>query len=349
MDRFGENDTPMGEHATPFFRGNSQSRIEALREPLFRFIAERPEIYARLFIQEELIEKQEVGEACLEFFEAFGLVKTHGASVQPRVRVNRLDGDLLVCTDLCSYEETDQVFPIHAEQLFLIDSLRVEEGDDVLELGMGSGVVAISAAKRGRMIHAAEINPRAIEFARFNATLNGLREKVRGVESDWFEKFEGMTFDRILSNPPFESVPEGISHFLHSHGGADGLDVVRKFLSEFDRYLAPHGTLQIVTYSIADDEILLAKLVRDYPGTKEIDCLPQSIPLVDFMAKYPIDDGQRARYHGKQLYLVVLTIEPDGPEEMAVRTLPRAQAKNYGDILRPLGMMGRGPTVPAGR
>ena len=54
---------------------------------------------------------------------------------------------------------------------------------------------------------AMDVNPRALDFARFNARLNGI-SNVEFIEGDLFGSLEGEKFDLVVSNPPFVISPE---------------------------------------------------------------------------------------------------------------------------------------------
>jgi len=70
-----------------------------------------------------------------------------------------------------------------------------------LELGAGSGLLSIYAAKRGGVVTASDINPIAIECLRRNAEENLAEMKV--IHSDLFEKIPQQEFDMVLINPPY--------------------------------------------------------------------------------------------------------------------------------------------------
>ncbi len=79
----------------------------------------------------------------------------------------------------------------------------IPPGCRVLDMGTGSGIVAVRAAQFGARVTAVDINPEAVRCARVNALLNCLEDRVCAVEGDLFEPVRGETFDRILFNPPF--------------------------------------------------------------------------------------------------------------------------------------------------
>lgn len=73
----------------------------------------------------------------------------------------------------------------------------------VLELGTGSGVLAITLALElpNATLTATDVSPAALEVARGNAAVLGVR--VRWVESSWYSALDGERFDLIVSNPPY--------------------------------------------------------------------------------------------------------------------------------------------------
>ncbi len=61
---------------------------------------------------------------------------------------------------------------------FMVKNMEIEDGSIVLDMGTGSGIIAIEASQRAGKVIAADINPEAIEIARKNAEINGRRNKI---------------------------------------------------------------------------------------------------------------------------------------------------------------------------
>lgn len=74
------------------------------------------------------------------------------------------------------------------------------QGKQVLDVGTGSGILALCAAKTGGLVTSIDINKQAVDAARKNAALNGLQLNV--VHSDLFNGLSG-SFDFIFINPPY--------------------------------------------------------------------------------------------------------------------------------------------------
>jgi SAM-dependent methyltransferase len=174
-----------------------------------------------------------------------------------------------ILTDKLDYPAIDQVFPLFAEQQFFLDEIKQDKirGGEVLEIGLGSGVLSIGAARAGaKRVTALEINPRAKTFAGFNFVLNGVENVVAvidGHEEIW-RPVGDRRFDYIISNPPFEPTPPGMDYFYHSAAGPYGLDFMDKIFLGLDEHLTDRGHAQIVTAAPGDHAAptLLLDLIR---------------------------------------------------------------------------------------
>ena len=127
----------------------------------------------------------------------------------------------------------------------------MKPGARVLDIGTGSGAIAVSLAKLGRQaqVTAADVSDRALEIARQNAKRNGAA--VEFVKSDCFSALKGRKYDMIVSNPPYISedemrglMPEVTREpELALFGGADGLDFYRRISRDAPEYLNEGGCL----------------------------------------------------------------------------------------------------------
>lgn len=125
-------------------------------------------------------------------------------------------------------------------------------GGRVLDMGTGSGAIAISIAhtRHDAAVTALDVSPDALAVALENARRLAVGN-VAFVESDWFSAVAGSRFDLIVSNPPY--IAEGDRHldglrFEPSSAltsGKDGLDDIRRIVSEAPRHLEPDGWLML--------------------------------------------------------------------------------------------------------
>ena len=75
------------------------------------------------------------------------------------------------------------------------------DGKAILELGAGSGLIAMMAARKGAAVTASDINPVAVEYLQKNSYRNKLSLTI--IHSDLFENIPQQFFDIIAVNPPY--------------------------------------------------------------------------------------------------------------------------------------------------
>jgi SAM-dependent methyltransferase len=113
-----------------------------------------------------------------------------------------------------------------------------------IDLGTGSGVHAILASDHCREVVAVDINPRAIEFARFNGALNGIIN-IEYVLSDLFESVQS-TCDLLLANPPYAPDTAARAGDNFWSGGIEGTDILSRIVRAIPERLEPQGTCHLV-------------------------------------------------------------------------------------------------------
>ena len=132
------------------------------------------------------------------------------------------------------------------------EALRhVRPDSRVLDIGTGSGALAVSIAKLGVCsVTAVDVSDTALRVAKGNAEANGAQ--VRFVKSDCFSALAGETFDVIVSNPPYirtaviEELKEEVKchdPFIALDGKEDGLHFYRRITEEAPEYLKSGGKL----------------------------------------------------------------------------------------------------------
>jgi ribosomal protein L3 glutamine methyltransferase len=125
--------------------------------------------------------------------------------------------------------------------------------ENVLDLCTGSGCLAILASRAfpNAKIDAVDISREAIEVAAHNVADYGLQDRVMLHRGDLFAPLGDKRYDLIIANPPYVDA-EGMAALprecraepkLAFDGGADGLEVIGRILSEARRHLTPEGGL----------------------------------------------------------------------------------------------------------
>ncbi len=150
-----------------------------------------------------------------------------------------------------------------AEDSFLLANFLDRVSGKIMDMGTGSGILAILAAKNpGNDVTAADISEEALECAKENAKENG--SHINTLQTDLFTSLEDGKYDAILFNPPYlpTSKKEKLDGPINRafDGGKDGREIIDRFLREFDSYLNPGGNLLMVSSSLSDTEKTLTIL-----------------------------------------------------------------------------------------
>ena len=135
---------------------------------------------------------------------------------------------------------------------FALERISPERTGTVLDLGTGSGCIAIAIARHrlhGQVV-AVERSAAALAIARENAKLHATAN-LELISSDWFAALGGRRFDVIVANPPYVAAwdPHLQQGDLRAEpasalvAGADGLDCIRAIVAAAPRYLNRGGWL----------------------------------------------------------------------------------------------------------
>jgi release factor glutamine methyltransferase len=135
-----------------------------------------------------------------------------------------------------------------------LERLKPLDSPRVLDLGAGSGCVAVSLAthlKSARIV-ATDLSDAAIEIARRNAATNRVSERIDFRLGDLYEPVAGEQFAAVVSNPPYIPTDDiaTLAGNVRDHepraaldGGPDGLNVIRRLMADAAGHLTPGGWL----------------------------------------------------------------------------------------------------------
>lgn len=117
---------------------------------------------------------------------------------------------------------------------------RQLRGHTVLDVCAGSGIQGLTCALRGAShVVCLELDETAVEFSRFNATLNGFAEIVEVRHSNLFSALHlHERFSFVISNPPFMPVSEDLDYPMCGAGGPDGTRITRQILEGLQKFLS---------------------------------------------------------------------------------------------------------------
>lgn len=134
---------------------------------------------------------------------------------------------------------------------------HVREGDRVLDVFTGCGVLAVTAAAAGAgAVSAVDVSRRAMLSVAINSRLNGVT--VRAQRGSMFDPVLGQRFDLIVANPPY--VPSATDDVTARgaarawEAGPDGRRFLDPFLERLPDHLGPTGRVLLVQSSICDTE-----------------------------------------------------------------------------------------------
>ena len=163
--------------------------------------------------------------------------------VAPPVLIPRPESELLV-------EE--------ALSLLRQNKLPRDQETKILDLGTGCGALAVALASEiaGISLWASDISEGALRLARLNARKHEVEDRIEFRQGDLWEPFaeEGLTFDLILSNPPyidsrtFDSLAPEVKDYeprMALDGGESGMVLIKRIFREGPGFLRPGGWLLV--------------------------------------------------------------------------------------------------------
>jgi release factor glutamine methyltransferase len=198
--------------------------------------------------------------------------------VDPRVLIPRPETELLV-----------------EQSLLILSKTPFKRTPSVLELGTGSGAIAIALAKEMKDIFlvATDISRDALVLAKENAKSAEVQNQIEFVNGDLFAPFrffrERRPFDLILSNPPYinRSEIQGLHKEVKDYepisaldGGEDGLEFYRSVTSQAPFYLRKGGWLLLEVGQGQGSKVSdmiekggcfnMPELIRDFSGIERV-------------------------------------------------------------------------------
>ena len=155
----------------------------------------------------------------------------------------------------------DVFVPTSTSEL-MAQTLEIQPGEVVIDLGCGSGFLSILAAKRGASkVYAVDIMPRAIELTRRNAKRNGVDSCIETFTGSLFEPLGEVLADVVVDD--VSGITEEASRATPWYpssipsGGADGAGPTVEMLQRASRHLLPHGRLVFPVLSLANEQRIL--------------------------------------------------------------------------------------------
>jgi methylase of polypeptide subunit release factors len=209
----------------------------------------------RLFFLQRPVSKQRatdaLGAKALEALQATALAEV-ADEVAPRGRILPLGKLLVASDDYPPGDEPPDYVAAYTPTSRICEALtprhRVARA---LDVGTGSGVQALFAARHARQVVATDVNARALAYTELNAGLNGL-DNVECRQGSFFEPVAGETFDLITCNAPYVVSPE--KRWVYRDAGFEADELSERLVENAAAHLAEDGFATMILSWVADDE-----------------------------------------------------------------------------------------------
>ena len=161
----------------------------------------------------------------------------------------------------------DVVYPaIFENTREFVDRLPQTPCEAMLDIGTGTGIAAMRGAPNAGHVWATDISTRCTIFTEFNRRMAGL-ENMTVVEGDMYAPVEGLTFDRIVTHPPY--IPARQTELIFRDGGADGEQIIRRAVEGLPRFLRPGGKFYALLMATDREEEDFQQRIRKWLGAEQ--------------------------------------------------------------------------------
>jgi methylase of polypeptide subunit release factors len=172
----------------------------------------------------------------------------------------------------------------------LADSLDFEPGSVVIDVGTGSGILSIIAAKLGASrVYGVDAADETVQVATANAVAHGVADKVEFAQGDMFDPIDpSVEADVVIGD--VSGIPDDIasaSGWFPSglSGGPTGAELPMRMIEESKRLLKKGGRLFLPTGSLQDENSILDRARSVFGSMKQI--TERNIPLPSTLAEHP--------------------------------------------------------------
>jgi len=190
-------------------------RLERAPEPLATLVA----LFVLPVTLDAAYAEEQLREPVFALLQELGLLELDRSEVRGAVRIIPHD-HLLIASDRARTDAgPNHVAGVHRPSAGLAHLTVRRHVRRALDIGTGNGVQALLCAEHSELVVATDVNERALEFAAFNAALNGI-ENVEFRHGSFFDPVAGERFGLVVSNPPYVITPD--TEFLFRDGASRG-------------------------------------------------------------------------------------------------------------------------------
>ena len=153
-----------------------------------------------------------------------------------------------------------------------------------LDVGTGNGIQALFAAQHCEHVIATDVSQRALDFAAFNARLNGV-DNIEFRRGSFFEPVEGDRFDLVLCNPPYLISPDSL--YAYRDSGMGGDSVSSELVSRAPEYLVEGGFAHLLVSWIRREHDGWSDRLREWTAGSGCDAF-----FLHYQTERPIDHAE---------------------------------------------------------
>ncbi len=200
----------------------------------------------RLFLLEKAVRMEEVQAALTPFVTelvlGIGLLNRFDQMIRSVARLVSFE-DLVIAHDFSDETTGQPVAPDHvlgvgAASMTLANLTLRHRVESVLDLGTGCGIQALLASRHADQVIGVDSNPRALNFAAFNARVNGVTN-IALRQGNFYEPVKEEQFDLVVANPPFVISPG--YHYNYRDSGLPGDALSEQVIQQTSVHLRENG------------------------------------------------------------------------------------------------------------
>ena len=154
-------------------------------------------------------------------------------------------------------EVAEDVYAPSDDTLLMLSAINPKADQSVLEMGTGSGIIALHCAKTGCEVTAADISEKSLDCAKINAQINYLA--IEFIQSDLFSNITAK-YDIIIFNPPYLSGQDAevlaVDDKRQLVGGEEGHEISVKFMEQASQHLSENGQIYLLTSTETSDKVI---------------------------------------------------------------------------------------------
>jgi SAM-dependent methyltransferase len=177
---------------------------------------------------------------------------------------------------------SDTTFRPSTISTLLADALRIEADDVVIDVGCGSGILAIIAAKLGaRHVFALDKSPDVVDIGTKNAIVHGVDDKITFRQGDLFDPVGDVEADVIIGD--VSGIPDDLADDsgwfpTKGGGGPRGSELPIRMLEQARRHLRPMGRLFLPTGTLQDEASIIQRARTLYGKMRTLTDRPIPLP-----------------------------------------------------------------------